>query len=250
MRAWSAKQRFPVAQWLEGLTELQDEAVRMHGKHQKPLLGSRPNSFQGASIEMPTPPSQSHSRTPSALISVTAPGSSASSIHETDIEARGGYLSPHFRDSAIDSSRSSVVNLGEIVGGRKDFALQQVDPFFTDADEEFYKIFAEKLNSLNGRNSTTTLCTEEYIVEATRIWFSRRHDAKVGVHSLFSSRNSSAVFLPKKKSTAQIQETEPSDGSEDGSSTHGEYHAVVTNEKDGYGFDFGENYVPPTGLRK
>jgi alpha-1,3-glucan synthase len=258
MRAWSAKQRFPVAQWLEGLTELQDEAVRMHGKHQKPSMGSRPTSFlssrptsfMGATVEMPSPPAESHSRTPSGLQMVSTPHSGASSIHELDIEARGGLLSPHFRNSAIDSSRSSVVNLGEIVGGRKDFALQQVDPFFTDADEEFYNIFSDKLNDLNGRNSTTTLCTEEYIVEATRIWFSRRHDAKVGVHSLFSSANSSAVFLPKKKSTAQIQDNEPSDSSEDGSSTHGEYHAVVTNDKEGNGFDFGENYVPPTGLRK
>jgi alpha-1,3-glucan synthase len=254
MRAWSAKQRFPVAQWLEGLTELQDEAVRMHDKHQKPAMGSRPTSFLGASVEMPTPPAETHSRTPSTLITVTRPGSSASSTHDNDIEARSGYLTPHFRDSAIESSRSSVVNLGEIVGGRKDFALQQVDPFFTDADEEFYNIFSDMLNNLNGRNSTTTLCTEEYIVEATRIWFSRRHDAKVGVHSLFSSANSSTVFLPKKKTNAQIQEIEPAGSSEDGSSTHGDYHAVVAstphNEKDGFGFDFGENYVRPTGLRK
>ena len=32
MRAWSAKQRFPVAQWLEDLEKLQSEAIRLHDK--------------------------------------------------------------------------------------------------------------------------------------------------------------------------------------------------------------------------
>ncbi|KAK7739053.1 Cell wall alpha-1,3-glucan synthase ags1 [Cytospora paraplurivora] len=32
MRAWSAKQRFPVAQWLEDLEKLQSEAIRLHDR--------------------------------------------------------------------------------------------------------------------------------------------------------------------------------------------------------------------------
>jgi alpha-1,3-glucan synthase len=32
MRAWSAKQRFPVAQWLEGLEKLQGRSIKMHKK--------------------------------------------------------------------------------------------------------------------------------------------------------------------------------------------------------------------------
>ena len=35
MRAWSAKQRFPVAQWVEDLDKLQGEAIRIHGKEAK-----------------------------------------------------------------------------------------------------------------------------------------------------------------------------------------------------------------------
>ncbi|KAK3939763.1 putative cell wall alpha-1, 3-glucan synthase [Diplogelasinospora grovesii] len=35
MRAWSAKQRFPVAQWVEDLDKLQTEAIRIHNKEAK-----------------------------------------------------------------------------------------------------------------------------------------------------------------------------------------------------------------------
>ncbi|KAM7188404.1 hypothetical protein V8F33_010655 [Rhypophila sp. PSN 637] len=35
MRAWSAKQRFPVAQWVEDLDKLQGEAIRIHNKESK-----------------------------------------------------------------------------------------------------------------------------------------------------------------------------------------------------------------------
>ncbi|KAK3372216.1 putative cell wall alpha-1, 3-glucan synthase [Podospora didyma] len=35
MRAWSAKQRFPVAQWVEDLDKLQSEAIRIHHKEAK-----------------------------------------------------------------------------------------------------------------------------------------------------------------------------------------------------------------------
>jgi alpha-1,3-glucan synthase len=44
MRAWSAKQRFPVKQWVEDLDTLQGECIRLHWKeakkHKKPLGGN------------------------------------------------------------------------------------------------------------------------------------------------------------------------------------------------------------------
>jgi alpha-1,3-glucan synthase len=256
MRAWSAKQRFPVAQWLEGLGKLQDQAVQLHDKHNKassvtPRVTPR-NSMFGLSNYTSTPPG-GHSREPSDPPTIYMPPSSrASSIHEMDPEVgRGDLLSPRFPMSTLSSARSSVVNLNEIVGQRKDLALQQVDPFFNDTDEEFYNKFKHMLDDLNARNSTTELCTEEYIVESTRAWFSRRHDAKVGVHSLFSSANSSAVFLPisSKKTQSHAREVGATDTSEDGSSTHVGDNAVF-DDKNMLRFDFGENFVAPTGLRK
>jgi alpha-1,3-glucan synthase len=251
MRAWSAKQRFPVAQWLEGLGKLQAQAITVHEKNQKTLTGSRHQSMPPVSVHVPSPPTQEHSRATSDPVMLTRPPSRTSSVHRIDVElGHCDPLAPNIRPSAHPSSRSSIVNLGEIVGQRKDFALQQVDPFFTDADEEFYKAFKRKLEHLNARNSTTELCIEEYIVDSTRIWFSRCHDAKVGVSSLFSSANSSAMFLPKKAHTqVQQHEVEPTDSSGDERSSNGADHPTQT-EKDGYKFDFGENFVPPTGLRK
>lgn len=248
MRAWSAKQRFPVAQWLEGLGNLQDTAVQMHEKNQKTPAGSRPQSIHPSSNPNSAPPAGGHARIASAPWILGAPSSSASSIHEDHGEVNYTDLQPPSPlASALNSNRSSFVNLSEIVGQRKNFALQQVDPFFTDADEEFYRLFKRKLQGLDARNSTTDLCTEEYIVESTRIWFSRRHDAKVGVHSLFSSANSSAVFLPKKGHT-NVQVS--SDHSTDDEGSIRDVESSTGDEKRAIGFDFGENYVPPTGLRK
>ena len=48
MRAWSAKQRFPVAQWLEGLEKLQGRSIKMHKK-----IGARSKRNMNLSINGP-----------------------------------------------------------------------------------------------------------------------------------------------------------------------------------------------------
>ncbi|KAL1865860.1 Cell wall alpha-1,3-glucan synthase ags1 [Diaporthe australafricana] len=89
MRAWSAKQRFPVAQWLQDLEKLQSEAIRLHNKEARkskritsgPLLTVPSNIDLEAANERlfddtePTPP-------PSAFVShsVSPRGSRASSL--------------------------------------------------------------------------------------------------------------------------------------------------------------------------
>ncbi len=249
MRAWSAKQRFPVAQWLEGLGKLQDHAVRQHEKHHKISSGGTGTSTPQLSVGRQSKHasaecSADNSRAVSAIASPVIPSSSRTSIHELDLETgHGELLPPRFPPSAMSSRPSSVVNLAVIVGERKDFALQQVDPFFTDSDEAFYNIFKKKLSGLNARNSTTDLCTEEYIVESTRSWFSRRHDAKVGTSSLFSPGRSL-----QKKTLSEVQ-VEPMDSREHEGSDHDTDDSSRYN-KEASGFDFGENYVRPTGLKK
>lgn len=90
MRAWSSKQRFPVAQWLEDLEKLQSEAIRLHGKVAKknkrflsgPLLAVPPLSYERAydsdSAE-PSPPSSTFMSRPSSS-GVTPRHSRASSL--------------------------------------------------------------------------------------------------------------------------------------------------------------------------
>lgn len=69
MRAWSSKQRFPVAQWLEDLEKLQSEAIRLHDKvaqkqkrfSSRPRLAVLSNSYEapldnGSAAPSPNPP--------------------------------------------------------------------------------------------------------------------------------------------------------------------------------------------------
>ncbi|KAJ4288851.1 hypothetical protein N0V88_007180 [Collariella sp. IMI 366227] len=59
MRAWSAKQRFPVAQWVKQLDELYGEAIRIHQKEarKKKLDNLRPPSPNPLSLTRPSSPS-------------------------------------------------------------------------------------------------------------------------------------------------------------------------------------------------
>ncbi|KAK2600447.1 hypothetical protein N8I77_009977 [Diaporthe amygdali] len=98
MRAWSAKQRFPVAQWLQDLEKLQSEAIRLHNKEARkskritsgPLLTVPSNIDLAAANERlfddtePTPP-------PSAFVSraVSPRGSRASSLSLPYFATRG-----------------------------------------------------------------------------------------------------------------------------------------------------------------
>jgi hypothetical protein len=83
------------------------------------------------SIHVVSPLIQDHSRVVPSPVLLTRPPSHALSIHEIDMEmGHVDLLPPSVRSSPHYSSRFSVVNLGDIVGQRKGFALQQVDPFF------------------------------------------------------------------------------------------------------------------------
>ena len=275
MRAWSAKQRFPVAQWLEGLEKLQRRSVKIHQKTKKKTRKSRIVSVAHSDSGLPTQPSPDRSdssRPPSPdsrpvsiqmmpfprnMSSLTVPSTPIGSsgvntpskvTMDSDGEsffAGSGDDSPH--PSALHSRLSSVVNLCDIVGERKDFALQQVDPTFTDADGKCYAAFQKKLSKLSPSNSTTDNCIEQFLTKSERQWFDRRHNAKIG-STMFSQSNSSGTMnsSPKKQlSPPPAMDIAPEaplpQGEKD--SEKGEHHETPE-------FYFGENYVPPHGLRK
>ncbi|MGG6495833.1 UNVERIFIED_CONTAM: hypothetical protein NY603_23210, partial [Bacteroidetes bacterium 56_B9] len=52
-------------------------------------------------------------------------------------------------------------------------------PFFTDPTGLYIKTFDKKLDSLNGSNSESALCIEEYLEKSEKEWFGRLHDAKM-----------------------------------------------------------------------
>ncbi|KAH6637311.1 glycosyltransferase family 5 protein [Chaetomium tenue] len=124
MRAWSAKQRFPVAQWIKQLDELYSESIRIHNKEaRKKKLDalrapspnpSRPSSpaseatyvDQGSAIYSPgpethlVPPSPSASPAPRSVISPDLPSPSAPWL--------GGTRSSSPRDSTVSSIAGSI----------------------------------------------------------------------------------------------------------------------------------------------
>jgi len=53
-----------------------------------------------------------------------------------------GLLPPQasFARSQARLSSASVLSLNSVVGDKKDFKLQKVDPFFTDSTGEYYKV--------------------------------------------------------------------------------------------------------------
>ncbi|KAG5298100.1 alpha-1,3-glucan synthase [Histoplasma ohiense] len=150
-----------------------------------------------------------------------------------------GFLPPSraLADSANCFGSTSVLSLGSVVGGKRDFKLQKVDPFFTDSNGEFYRAFEKKLEDLNSHNSESDLCIEDYLVKSEKKWFNRFRDARLGLHQ----DKAGSIFRVKR---GGIISPSPSDYGEDLDSRASDYG------KDGDEFLLGRDYVPPTGLKK
>jgi alpha-1,3-glucan synthase len=112
MRAWSAKQRFPVAQWVEDLDKLQGECIRLHNKEAKKHR-KLPGTNHGARLTVPSEldlHAQNRARSYSDL--------------ESDFESRSGsptrsrasslavpYIAePTSHDDDVEHNRRSVSN--------------------------------------------------------------------------------------------------------------------------------------------
>ncbi|KAF7509611.1 hypothetical protein GJ744_007649 [Endocarpon pusillum] len=155
-------------------------------------------------------------------------------------------LLPPARPFAGDSvsnrlSNASMLSLDSVVGDKKDFNLQKVDPFFTDSTGEFYDAFAKRLERLNGDNSESQLCIEDYLVKSEKKWFQRFRDARLG-----RTHSPSPSIFPKKggsRAPSPAGSIFNEDLDSRGSGSDG---------KEGSGDEFllGKDYVPPTGLKK
>lgn len=78
------------------------------------------------------------------------------------------------------SRQHRELSLGTVIGTRTDFGLQKVDPFFVDKSGTFYRAFEKKLESLNGKNSETANCIEEYLLKSEKEWATNVRNAKLG----------------------------------------------------------------------
>jgi alpha-1,3-glucan synthase len=86
----------------------------------------------------------------------------------------------------------SSLSLASVVGEKKDFELQKVNPFFTDPKKDYSKAFEKKLTDLSAKNSYNT-CIEEFIEKSEKDWFNRLRDKQMGktatpASSIFQSR--------------------------------------------------------------
>lgn len=131
------------------------------------------------------------------------------------------------------SSSVARLSMGAVVGTKKDYKLQNVDPFFDDPTGLYYNAFERKLESLNGKTSEGPLCVEEYLVKSERDWFNRFRGAKMGRTSLPAS----PMFRTRDNSPA------PSTRPGSSHSSNGTNEGVEQ-------FLLEENYQPPTGIKR
>lgn len=120
---------------------------------------------------------------------------------------------------------SVALGLVSVVGDKKDYRLQQIDPDFTDSSGECYRLFEKQLASLSGKNSETELCIEEFLTKSEKAWFNRFRDARLGRTPI-----TSGVPTP-----AHSRKT----------SVDAQSWKVMDDE-----FLLGADYKPPTGLKK
>ena len=133
-------------------------------------------------------------------------------------------------------STSSVLSVDTVVGDKRDFKLQKVEPFFTDSTGEYYRAFEARLQGLNGSNSESHLCIEEFLEKSEKKWFDKFRDARLGL-----SNNTSQFFKGKRFSTSVESLSNDESDSRD---------SAIYVTKEGDEFLLGKDYVPPTGIKK
>lgn len=128
MRAWSAKQRFPVKQWIKQMDNLYDESIRISFKEstkKKKLLTSRSmlslNTYANDGSNAPDTPGTSRPSTPGLKVEISSPSNVRSSLmhhaspdmnspsHSSSGLASPGLASPGFGQSQNRLSSASGV---------------------------------------------------------------------------------------------------------------------------------------------
>lgn len=155
--------------------------------------------------------------------------------HDPFDSSRGEYFSPISTPGIaspgastpflVMPSSKSQVDLSQVLNEKVDKQPQDLQPFFTDPTGLYYRTFERKLENLNGSNSETQLCIEQYLEKSEKQWFNRLHDAKMIKAEETSSKRPSP--------TASVNDTN--------------YDAENETMDQ---FLLPENYQAPTGLRR
>lgn len=200
------------------LTPAQVEAGRQAQVTQKGRTQNIPSSQEGLNSRFMTVPG-----------SPRTPG--------TPPSADNLLLPPPSLDQSNRFSSASVLSLDSVVGKKTDYKLQKVDPFFTDSTGEYYRTFDKRLDALNGSNSESQLCIEEFLIKSEQQWFDRFRNARLG-------RN--------KSPTPSINPSRNNESPDQMFYNDDMVSHINSNEDDHTDDEFllGKDYVPPTGLKK
>jgi alpha-1,3-glucan synthase len=219
MRARSALQRFPVAQWVEDLEKLYSTSINVHHRQAARTSGMFGISRSGASTPF---------------------GSSAAlAAHDTLL-----HNSSEQPNEPYDPARSkSLLSLYSVrgEGAKKDFNLQKVDPFFTDFTGLYYKTFQKMLNTVDAKSSEDQLCIEDYLTKSEKQWFGRFHLAKLGKSPSVSATPTSSVFNMRWSNRNPLSLDNWTSSADDGFSRQ---------ESGLEQFLLDDDYISPKGLRK
>ncbi|KAK3693388.1 alpha amylase [Podospora appendiculata] len=286
MRAWSAKQRFPVAQWVQRVNALHSESIRIHNheaerRAKRPMsmspirpsflfpsassgaLATLPHNESGSVRGSPRPDSMlasvppSRTSTPFVLPhpSRGSPSEGDTSPSEENLSLAGPYLpddditapAPPFAQSSFSPNRhstGSTISLQDVVGDRSDLKLQKVDASFTDGTGEYYGRFEAMLDDMTVQNSQGDMCIASFLKRSEKEWFSRYREAKLGM----SRPHSTAVSIATTPDNHSDSIAEAASGERPLGGT-----GLNEKRKTGVNYDeflLGDEYKPPTGLRK
>ncbi|KAI4251057.1 MAG: hypothetical protein LQ352_005095 [Teloschistes flavicans] len=133
--------------------------------------------------------------------------------------------------------QSNRFSYGTVLQGKKDYALQNVEPFFTDPTGLYYKAFHLELKDLNSKNSESALCIEDFLTMSEKDWYNRLHKVKMGRRA--STARPASVFHTPLGRVGSV-----------GSIFNESVESVAVPDNSAEQFLLREQYEPPRGLKK
>lgn len=222
---------------LSGLPSIRESTLnrRPRPAHLKLNTRTQPLTSPPLSPMVSSPSSPSGIRTPVAY----------DPVQDSAGQPRTSRPVPGRTSSALDLSAIRPEGGGE----KKNYDLQRVEPFFTDPTGFYSKKFIDKLETINARNSTKSLCIEDYLKTSEKAWFGRLHNAKLGKSS--EPKTMETRVSAKRTKSILSSFTRSSKGSESDvestptSPTCGSMDAEKSNEQ----FQIDSDYKAPRYLR-
>ncbi|KAJ5548585.1 hypothetical protein N7513_005819 [Penicillium frequentans] len=92
---------------------------------------------------------------------------------------------------------TSVLSLDQIRSTRQSFTLENADPTFKDETGKYSRYFQGLLQRLNGKNSESDLCIEDFIVQSEKEWSRITQPVTHAVADALAIVGSSQLPLPQ-----------------------------------------------------